>query len=101
MARSMLSFGMFADLAESTASRRRGFISGSPPPSLAATVSSRMILLQAAARRWSVTAFLRLIDDHLLCPAMTFGVAGAGRIGDEFARKLTTPPGMPATRGGA
>jgi hypothetical protein len=27
-------------------------------------------LVQLAARRWSVTAFFRLIWDHLLCPAI-------------------------------
>src|SRR5581483_12419626 len=70
MARSMFSLGMLTARAESIASRRRGFPAGSPPPALAATVISRMILVQAEARRASVTAFLRLICFHLLWPAM-------------------------------
>jgi hypothetical protein len=70
MARSMFSFGMFTARAESTARRSRGFPSGSPPPALAATVISRMILVHAEARRASVTAFLRLICFHLLWPAI-------------------------------
>ncbi len=60
---------MLAALAVSTASRRRGLKSGLPPPSRAATVISRISLVQWAPRRASVTAFLRLIWDHLLCPA--------------------------------
>src|SRR5918997_263824 len=67
----MFSFGMLTARAESMARRSRGLPSGSPPPALAATVISRMILVQAEARRLSVTAFLRLICFHLLWPAMT------------------------------
>src|SRR5688572_23760725 len=70
MARSMFSLGMFAARAVSMARRRRGFPAGSPPPALAATVISRMILVQLAARRLSVSAFLCLICFHLLCPAI-------------------------------
>jgi hypothetical protein len=66
----MFSLGMFTARAESMASRRRGFPLGSPPPAFAATVISRMILVQADARRASVTAFFRLICFHLLCPAI-------------------------------
>src|SRR5882724_3364696 len=70
MARSMLSHGMFTALAASIAVRSRGFPPGSPPPLLAATVISRMTLVQDEARRASVTAFLGLICFHLLWPAM-------------------------------
>src|SRR4051812_25011689 len=70
MARSMLSPGIFTALAASMAVRRRGLPPGSPPPALAATVISRMTLVQEDARRASVTAFLRLICFHLLWPAM-------------------------------
>src|SRR5687768_6113689 len=66
----MLSFGMFTAFAASIAVRRRGLPPGSPPPALAATVISRMTLVQEEARRASVTAFLRLICFHLLWPAM-------------------------------
>src|SRR5512145_829403 len=70
MARSMLSLGMFTALAASMAVRSLGLPPGSPPPLLAATVISRMTLVQEEARRASVTAFLRLICFHLLWPAM-------------------------------
>src|SRR5687767_12897614 len=70
MARSMLSHGMLTALAASIAVRRRGLPPGSPPPALAATVISRITLVQDEARRESVTAFLRLICFHLLWPAM-------------------------------
>src|SRR5687768_13429129 len=70
MARSMFSLGMLTDLAVSMARRSRGFPAGSPPPSLAATVISRIFLVQVAARRLSVSAFLCLICFHLLCPAI-------------------------------
>src|ERR671919_1513516 len=70
IARSMLSHGMFTALAASIAVRSRGLPPGSPPPLFAATVISRMTLVQEEARRASVTAFLRLICFHLLWPAM-------------------------------
>src|SRR5919106_3423467 len=70
MARSMLSLGMLTAFAASIAVRSRGLPPGSPPPLLAATVISRMTLVQEEARRASVTAFLRLICFHLLWPAM-------------------------------
>ncbi len=66
MARSMLSFGSDCDRAVSIAVRRRGLPPGSPPPSLAAMVISRIILVNLALRRESVTAFACLIDFHLL-----------------------------------
>src|SRR5215216_1913231 len=70
MARSMFSFGMLTAFAASIAVRRRGLPPGSPPPDFAATVISRMTLVQEEARLESVIAFLRLICFHLLCPAM-------------------------------
>src|SRR5437870_1718306 len=66
----MFSLGMFTAFAASMAVRRRGFPPGSPPPLFAATVISRMTLVQEEARRATVTAFLRLICFHLLWPAM-------------------------------
>src|SRR5215211_7064939 len=76
----MLSQGMLTALAASMAVRRRGFPLASPPPLLAATVISRMTLVQDEARRASVTAFLRLICFHLLWPAMAelLGADGVG-----------------------
>src|SRR3954467_15665452 len=70
MARSMLSQGMLTALAASIAVRSRGLPPGSPPPLRAATVISRMTLVQEEARRASVTAFFRLICFHLLWPAI-------------------------------
>jgi hypothetical protein len=69
MARSMFSAGMFAAFAVSMASRSRGLMPGSPPPARAATVISRISLVKCCAALASLTAFLRLICAHLLCPA--------------------------------
>src|SRR5207253_5810433 len=71
----MLSSGMFSALAASIAVRSGALPAGSPPPCLAAIVISRMSLVKSAARRASVTAFLRLICFHLLWPAMGNPVA--------------------------
>src|SRR5690348_17624942 len=65
----MFSLGMLAARAVSIARRSRGLPAGSPPPCRAATVISRISLVQLAARLLSVIAFLRLICFHLLCPA--------------------------------
>src|SRR5205823_12111819 len=76
---------MFTALAASIAVRSLGLPPGSPPPLLAATVISRMTLVQEDARRASVTAFFRLICFHLLWPAMaellTADKVGAVRMG--------------------
>jgi hypothetical protein len=64
MARSMLSLGIEASLAFCTASPRAGFVSGSPPPSLAATVMARASLVKSLPRRASTIAFLCLIPAH-------------------------------------
>src|SRR5918999_3268784 len=85
MARSIFSPGILTALAASIAVRRRGLPPGSPPPLRAATVISRITLVQDEARFASVIAFLRLICFHLLWPAMAellrqrevFRVAGA------------------------
>src|SRR4051812_19938861 len=66
----MFSPGMLTALAASMAVLRRGLPPGSPPPLRAATVISRITLVQEEARLASVIAFLRLICFHLLCPAM-------------------------------
>ena len=72
IARLMLSAGMFEALALSTAVRRRGLLSGSPPPMRAAIVISRMILVKSLPRLASSAPFLCLIEAHLECPDMTF-----------------------------
>src|SRR6188768_4037192 len=71
MARSMFSPGMLTALAASIAVRRRGLPPGSPPPLRAATVISRITLVQDEARLASVIAFFLLICFHLLWPAMS------------------------------
>ena len=55
-------------LALSTAVRRRGLVSGSPPPRRAAMVSSRMTLVKSLPLFASVAPFLCLIECHLECP---------------------------------
>src|SRR4051794_30693517 len=64
----MLSFGMRASFAFCTACASEAFISGSPPPSRAATWIARASFVKWAPRRASTTAFLCLIDAHLECP---------------------------------
>src|SRR3954451_10934773 len=71
MARSMLSLGIDASLAFCNARASAELLSGSPPPSRAATWIARASLVKCAPRRWSTTAFLCLIDAHFEWPAMT------------------------------
>jgi hypothetical protein len=71
IARSIVSFGMLLSVALSIASRRRGFIDGSPPPRRAATVISLIRRVKILPRFASAAAFLCLMFAHLLWPAMT------------------------------
>ncbi len=66
----MLSAGMFAARASLMDFRRRGFLSGSPPPARAAMLISRMSRVKILPRLESVAAFLCLIEAHLECPDM-------------------------------
>src|SRR5660398_272774 len=68
--RSILSLGMFASLAVWIAWARVAFMSGSPPPSRAATVMARESLEKSFPRFLSWAAFLCLIPAHLECPDM-------------------------------
>src|SRR6185312_13601348 len=68
MARLMLSAGMFSALAASTAVRRRGLLSTSPPPARAAMAISLIRRVKILPRLASVAAFLCLIVAHLECP---------------------------------
>src|SRR5271169_259771 len=70
MARLMFSAGMLAALASVTALRRRGFMSGSPPPLRAAIMISLIMRVNAFPRLASVAAFLCLMVAHLECPDM-------------------------------
>src|SRR5512142_2484240 len=68
----MLSFGIEYERAFSIAFASARLLSGSPPPSLAATMSARVSLEKSLPRFASAAPFLCLIDDHLLCPDTFF-----------------------------
>src|SRR3982750_1823001 len=68
IARSMLSFGMEYDRAFSIAFASARLLSGSPPPSFAATMIARESFEKSLPRFASAAPFLCLMDDHLLCP---------------------------------
>src|SRR5947209_4475205 len=70
MARLMLSAGMFSALASLTALRRRGFLSTSPPPALAAMAISLIRRVKILPRLASRAPFLCLIVAHLEWPDM-------------------------------
>src|SRR5579862_6146443 len=71
MARSMLSFGIEAAFAFSTAFWSERFAAGSGPPSFAATMIARVSLEKSLPRFASAAPFLCLIEDHLLFPDMS------------------------------
>src|ERR1700683_874836 len=85
MARLMLSAGMLAGLASVGGWRRRGFLSGWPPPPRAAIMISLMMRVNAFPRLASVAAFLCLMVAHLECPDMvnTSGSRELGRFAGE------------------
>ena len=64
----MFAIGTFTARARSIASRSRKLPSGSPPPSRAASMISRVILVKMAPRFTSFAPFWRLIWDHLEWP---------------------------------
>src|ERR671938_1272505 len=66
----MFSAGMFCDFASAMIVRSRGFMSGSPPPSLAATDNSLIRRVKILPRLASAAPFLCLIECHLECPDM-------------------------------
>src|SRR6266436_3243189 len=61
---------MLAALAARMTVRRRGFPSGSPPPTRAATVISLITLVKSRPRLASAAPFLCLIVCHFECPDM-------------------------------
>src|SRR5574340_1028768 len=67
----MLSFGIDSALPLSIASRRRGFIAGSPPPILAATVISLISLVKILPRLASWRPLRCWMLAHFECPAMS------------------------------
>src|SRR5438552_2196616 len=64
----MLSFGMEYERAFSIAFASARLLSGSPPPSFAATMIARASFEKSFPRFASAAPFLCLIVDHLLCP---------------------------------
>ena len=70
IARLMFSAGMLAALASAMIVRRRGFMSGSPPPARAATVNSLMRRVKILPRLASRAPFLCLMEAHLEWPDM-------------------------------
>src|SRR5205807_7243936 len=70
MARLMLSAGMFSLLAARMAVRKRGLLSGSPPPFLAAMLISLIRRVKILPRLASSAPFLCLIVAHLEWPDM-------------------------------
>src|SRR3970040_2887573 len=80
IARSMLSFGMLAARARSTARRKPKFVSASPPASRAANAISRARRGNMLPRLAALAAFLRLIVDHLECPDMLLAAPPASPV---------------------
>ena len=70
MARLMLSAGMFSALAARIAPRRRGLVSGSPPPFFAAMLISLIRRVKILPRLASSAPFLCLIVAHFEWPDM-------------------------------
>src|SRR5262245_17130071 len=66
----MFSRGMLFALASAMMVRRRGFMSGSPPPALAATANSLIRRVKIFPRFASAAPFLCLMECHLECPDM-------------------------------
>src|SRR5690625_5265160 len=71
IARSMLSLGRLTPLALSIARASLGLPPGSPPPSRAAMVISRICRVKTFARLASSLAFLWRMFAHFECPAIT------------------------------
>src|ERR1700689_1785059 len=70
MARLVLSCGIFSLLAARMAPRKRGLVSGSPPPFLAAMLISLMRRVKILPRLASSAPFLCLIVAHFEWPDM-------------------------------
>src|SRR4051812_7500991 len=89
IARSMLSFGIEYERAFSIAFASERLLSGSPPPSFAATMIARESFEKSLPRFASAAPFLCLIDDHLLCPD-TYALLGPEGT-DRFEKQLVEP----------
>src|SRR5688500_970051 len=94
IARSMFSRGMLLALASAMIVRSRGFMSGSPPPARAATVSSLMIRVKILPRFASAAPFLCLIVCHFEWPDMR-RLPGKTRENDHLRYHMSgAPPGQ-------
>src|SRR5260221_9056972 len=91
----MLSAGMFEALALSTAVRRRGLLSMSPPPMRAAIVISRMTLVKSLPRLASSAPFLCLMECHFECPDMSFSYRILASLSKQGGAAIA-PPWTPA-----
>src|ERR1700746_3902257 len=92
MARSTVSFGMFACRAASTAARSRGFAAGSGNPVRAAVVSSRMILVNTLARFLSCAPFRYMMFLNCEWPAIDLRAALRRHKGRKRYAKLANNP---------
>src|SRR6266498_4843484 len=99
MARSTLSFGMFAARLLSRARRSRGFIPGSPPPILAAMVISLLSFAKILPRLASIAPLKCFTFAHLLCPAISrslFHSHWIGRVNLHGVQKARLGVGAPS-----
>src|SRR6186713_2470919 len=89
----MLSDGMFTALASAMIVRNRGFMSTSPPPPRAATVSSLMRRVKTFPRLASAAPFLCLIVCHLEWPDMQETPENQREIGRSILSYVGPVPG--------
>src|SRR5688500_20302020 len=96
----MLSAGMLTDFASAMIVRRRGLLSGSPPPARAATVNSLMIRVNTLPRLASAAPFLCLIVCHLEWPDMAETPTTTGKADrSSYQTRLRSPRPSPTTSG--
>src|SRR5215470_11175971 len=80
----MFSRGMLLAFASATMVRSRGFVSASPPPFRAATVSSLMMRVKILPRLASAAPFLCLMVCHLEWPDMVLLAFESGLTGPKI-----------------
>src|SRR6187549_3483915 len=98
MARLMLSAGMLTCLASAMTDRSRGFMSGSPPPFLAATVNSLMMRVKILPRLASAAPFLCLMVCHLEWPDIAHSLFKMTLSGPEMLARRDARTQMPRRR---
>src|SRR5258708_4390662 len=92
----MFSAGMFAAFASAMIVRRRGFMSGSPPPPRAATVNSFMMRVKILPRLASSAPFLCLIDAHFEWPDMPETLPLFGQDDPDIRARIPRPSAVVA-----